>query len=78
MPIMTEESGRSYIGGERYQDTWNLDQVKKVHDDMMWTLNDIGARPPASVRVHSVNEGSMHEYGLDNFIQIQYDGNDHG
>ena len=45
---------------------------------MIHTFNEIAALPPAEVGVHNVNELIMHEYSLDDFLQIQHDGNDHG
>ena len=45
---------------------------------MIFTFNEITARPPASVGVNNGNEGIVHEYGLYDFIQIKYYGNDHG
>ena len=56
----------------------NLDQVKEVHADVIWTLNEITARTPETVGVHNVNKGGLHEPELDYFIQIQHDGSYHG
>ena len=44
--------------------------VKGVHPGMFHKLNEIAARPPAEVGVHNGNKGVLHEYGLDDFIQI--------
>ena len=45
---------------------------------MTHTLNEIIDHPPSAVGVNNENEGIMHEPGLNYFIQIQYDGDDHG
>ena len=57
--------------------TYILDQVKGLHTGMTFTVNEIAAQPPVEVRFHSENEGIMHEYVLDNFIQIEHYGYDH-
>ena len=64
---------RLHVGGEIYQATYILYQVKGEHPGMINKLNEILARPPAEVRVHNVNKGILHEYGLDSFIQIKHD-----
>ena len=69
---------RLHVGGEIYQATYILYQVKGEHPGMINKLNEILARPPAEVRVHNVNKGILHEYGLDDFIQIQHEGDYHG
>ena len=69
---------RHHVGGEIYQAIYILYQVKGVHPGTIHILNDITDHPPAEVGVHNGNEGILHEYGLDDFIQILHDGDDHG
>ena len=45
---------------------------------MIHTLNDISFHLPEKVGVLNGNKGILHEYGLDDFIQILHDGDDHG
>ena len=44
---------------------------------MIDKLNEIADNPPSEFGVHNGNETVLHEYGLDNFIQMQHDGNAH-
>ena len=69
---------RCHVGGEIYQCTKSLYQVKGEHTSMIHTMNDIIDHPTSYVGVHNGNEVIMHKYGLDYFIQIQHDGDDHG
>ena len=78
MAGMGEELDRRCVGGEMYQATYILYQFLGVHPGMIHTLNEIAAQPPAEVGVHNRNEVILHKYGLDDFIQIQHDGDDHG
>ena len=57
-----------HVGGEMYQATYILYQVKGVPTGMIHTLNEIADHPPAEIGVYNVNEEIMHEYGLENFI----------
>ena len=61
-----------------YHYTYILYQVKGVYPGMIHTSNEIASWPPAEVGVHNVNSGILHEYGLDDSIQIQRDSVDHG
>ena len=61
-----------------YQDNWILYQVKGVHPGMIHTLDEVKYSPPVEFGVHNRNEVILHEYGLDDFIQIQNVGDDHG
>ena len=45
---------------------------------MLEKLNEIADNPSAKVGVNNGNETVLHEYGLDDFIQIQHNGNVHG
>ena len=45
---------------------------------MIYTMNEIADHTTAKFGVHNINEWNLHEYGLDNFIQIQHDGDYHG
>ena len=76
--VMGEEFYRCHVGGEMYQATYILYQFLGVHPGTIHALNEIAAHPPAEVGVHNGNEVIMHKYGLDYFIQIQHDGDDHG
>ena len=67
---MGKELDRCYVGGEIYQATYILYQVKGVHPGVVFTLNEIAVHYPTEVGVYNGNEGSMHEYEFDDFIQI--------
>ena len=51
---------RCHVGGEMYQATYILYQVKGVHPGVIPTLNEITAHPPEEVGVHNGNEGILH------------------
>ena len=54
-----------------------MDQDNQVHVHIIFTFNYITPQPPAPIGVHNVNEGNFNESGLDIFIQIQHDGDEH-
>ena len=41
-------------------------------------MHDITAHPPSEVGVHNGNEGILNEHGLEDSIEIQHYGDDHG
>ena len=45
---------------------------------MIFTFNQIAARPPKAVGLLNGNEGAIYEPGLHCFIQKQHDDDDHG
>ena len=73
-----EELDRRHVVVEMYQATYIFYQVKGVYPGIIHTFSLIADHPTAEVLVHNGNEAIIHEYGLDYFIQIQHDGDDHG
>ena len=61
-----------------YQGTYILYQVLSVYTFMIQIMNEITDKPPAEFGVNNGNEIVMHEYGLDDFVQVQHDGDYHG
>ena len=59
---MWEELDRLRIGGENYQATYILYQVKGLHPHIIHIFNEITSCPPSGVGAHNVNEVILHEY----------------
>ena len=45
---------------------------------MVFTLNEIAAISPEGFLFHNGNEVILHKYGLNDFIKLQNDDDDHG